>query len=125
MVVAPGRMIDSFLSILDAEYLPLYRMVLKLACVCVRPVKVCSQCFEQLEAVQIAVLGSNPSRSGPIIFSLVHINTFIQKNLKACSFAKLCSTICCSTYATRAKTHRLDSNFGTEPAISRLQEATL
>ena len=35
MVVAPGRMIDSFLSIPDAETLPLYRMVLKLACVCV------------------------------------------------------------------------------------------
>ena len=35
MVVAPGRMIDSFLSIPDAESLPLYRMVLKLACVCV------------------------------------------------------------------------------------------
>jgi hypothetical protein len=34
MVVAPGRMIDSFLSIPDAESLPLYRMVLKLACVC-------------------------------------------------------------------------------------------
>jgi hypothetical protein len=34
MVVAPGRMIDSFLSIHDAESLPLYRMVLKLACVC-------------------------------------------------------------------------------------------
>jgi hypothetical protein len=33
MVVAPGRMIDSFLSIPDAESLPLYRMVLKLACV--------------------------------------------------------------------------------------------
>jgi hypothetical protein len=28
-------MIDSFLSIPDAESLPLYRMVLKLACVCV------------------------------------------------------------------------------------------
>jgi hypothetical protein len=36
MVVAPGRMIDSFLSIPDAESLPLYRMVLKLACVCKR-----------------------------------------------------------------------------------------
>ncbi len=35
MVVAPGRMIDSFLSIPDAESLPLYLMVLKLACVCV------------------------------------------------------------------------------------------
>ncbi len=35
MVVAPGRMIDSFLFIPDAESLPLYRMVLKLACVCV------------------------------------------------------------------------------------------
>jgi hypothetical protein len=35
MVVAPGRMIDSFLSIPDAESLPLYSMVLKLACVCV------------------------------------------------------------------------------------------
>jgi hypothetical protein len=34
MVVAPGRMIDSFLSIPDAESLPLYRMVFKLACVC-------------------------------------------------------------------------------------------
>ncbi len=34
MVVAPGRMIDSFLSIPYAESLPLYRMVLKLACVC-------------------------------------------------------------------------------------------
>jgi hypothetical protein len=34
MVVAPGRMIVSFLSIPDAESLPLYRMVLKLACVC-------------------------------------------------------------------------------------------
>ena len=34
MVVAPGRMIDSCLSIPDAESLPLYRMVLKLACVC-------------------------------------------------------------------------------------------
>ncbi len=34
MAVAPGRMIDSFLSIPDAESLPLYRMVLKLACVC-------------------------------------------------------------------------------------------
>jgi hypothetical protein len=33
MVVAPGRMIDSFLSIPDAESLPLYRMALKLACV--------------------------------------------------------------------------------------------
>jgi hypothetical protein len=34
MVVAPGRMIDSgFLSIPDAESLPVYRMVLKLACV--------------------------------------------------------------------------------------------
>ncbi len=33
MIVAPGRMIDSFLSIPDAESLPLYRMVLKLACV--------------------------------------------------------------------------------------------
>jgi hypothetical protein len=33
MVVAPGRMIDSFLSIPDAESLPLYSMVLKLACV--------------------------------------------------------------------------------------------
>jgi hypothetical protein len=33
MVVAPGRMIDSFLSIPDAESLPLYRVVLKLACV--------------------------------------------------------------------------------------------
>ena len=36
MVVAPGRMIDSFLSIPDAESLPLYRMVLKLACVCAK-----------------------------------------------------------------------------------------
>ncbi len=35
MVVAPGRMIDSFLSIPNAESMPLYRMVLKLACVCV------------------------------------------------------------------------------------------
>ncbi len=35
MVGAPGRMIDSFLSIPDAEPLPLYRMVLKRACVCV------------------------------------------------------------------------------------------
>jgi hypothetical protein len=34
MVVAPGRMIDCFLFIPDAESLPLYRMVLKLACVC-------------------------------------------------------------------------------------------
>jgi hypothetical protein len=34
MIVAPGRMIDSFLSIPEAESLPLYRMVLKLACVC-------------------------------------------------------------------------------------------
>jgi hypothetical protein len=34
MVVAPGRMIDSFLSIPDAESLPIYRMVLRLACVC-------------------------------------------------------------------------------------------
>ncbi len=33
MVDAPGRMIDSFLSIPDAEPLPFYRMVLKLACV--------------------------------------------------------------------------------------------
>jgi hypothetical protein len=33
MVVAPGLMIDSFLSIPDAESLPLYRMVLQLACV--------------------------------------------------------------------------------------------
>ncbi len=33
MVVDPGRMIDSFLSFPDAESLPLYRMVLKLACV--------------------------------------------------------------------------------------------
>ncbi len=38
MVVAPGRMIDRFLSIPDAESLPLYRMVLKLACVCVNKV---------------------------------------------------------------------------------------
>jgi hypothetical protein len=36
MVVAPGRMIDSFLSIPNAESLPLYRMVLKLACVCIK-----------------------------------------------------------------------------------------
>jgi hypothetical protein len=36
MVVAPGRMIGSFLSIPDAESLPLYRMVLKLACACAR-----------------------------------------------------------------------------------------
>jgi hypothetical protein len=34
MVDAPGRMIDNFLSIPEAESLPLYRMVLKLACVC-------------------------------------------------------------------------------------------
>ncbi len=34
MEVAPGRIIDSFLSIPDAESLPLCRMVLKLACVC-------------------------------------------------------------------------------------------
>ena len=34
--VSPVRMIDSFLSIPDAESLPLYRMVLKLACVCAR-----------------------------------------------------------------------------------------
>jgi hypothetical protein len=33
MVVDPGQMIGSFLSIPDAESLPLYRMVLKLACV--------------------------------------------------------------------------------------------
>jgi hypothetical protein len=33
MVVAPGRMIDSCLSIPDAESLPLFRMVLKPACV--------------------------------------------------------------------------------------------
>jgi hypothetical protein len=33
MVVAPRRMIDSFLSIPDAESLSLYRMVSKLACV--------------------------------------------------------------------------------------------
>jgi hypothetical protein len=32
MVVAPGQMIDRFLSIPDAESLPLYRMVLKLVC---------------------------------------------------------------------------------------------
>jgi hypothetical protein len=36
MVTAPGRMIDSFLSIPDTESLPLYRIVLKLACVCSR-----------------------------------------------------------------------------------------
>ncbi len=36
MVVAPGRMIDSFLPIPDAESLPIYRMVLKLACACAR-----------------------------------------------------------------------------------------
>jgi hypothetical protein len=35
VVVAPGRMIDSFLSIPDAKSLRSYRMVLKLACVCV------------------------------------------------------------------------------------------
>jgi hypothetical protein len=36
MVVAPGpgRMIDSFLSTPDAESLPLYSIILKLACVC-------------------------------------------------------------------------------------------
>jgi hypothetical protein len=33
MAVALGRMIDSVLPISDAESLPLYRMVLKLACV--------------------------------------------------------------------------------------------
>ncbi len=33
-VVAPGRMIDNFLPTLDAASLPLYRMVVKLACVC-------------------------------------------------------------------------------------------
>jgi hypothetical protein len=33
-VVAPRRMIDNFLPIPDAESLPLYRMVLKPACVC-------------------------------------------------------------------------------------------
>jgi hypothetical protein len=33
MVVAPGRMIDNSLPIPDAEFLPLYRMALKLACV--------------------------------------------------------------------------------------------
>ncbi len=38
MVVAPGRMIDKFLPISDAEYLPLYRLVLRLACVCALPV---------------------------------------------------------------------------------------
>jgi hypothetical protein len=42
MVVAPGRMIDSILSIPDAESLPLYRdrMVLKLACLCAAGPKV-------------------------------------------------------------------------------------
>ena len=35
IVVAPGRMLDIFLSSPDAESLPSYRMVLKLACVCV------------------------------------------------------------------------------------------
>ncbi len=34
-LVAPGRMIDNFLPISDAESLHLYSMVLKLACVCV------------------------------------------------------------------------------------------
>jgi hypothetical protein len=34
-VVAPGRMNDKFLPISDAESLPLDRMVLNLACVCV------------------------------------------------------------------------------------------
>jgi hypothetical protein len=33
--LAPGRMIDNFQPIPNAESLPLYRMVLKLACVCV------------------------------------------------------------------------------------------
>ncbi len=47
MVVAPGRMIDSFLSIPDAESLPLYRMVLKLACVCAGRID-----YEPVEAVQ-------------------------------------------------------------------------
>jgi hypothetical protein len=32
--LAPGRMLGNFLPIYDAESLPLYRMVLKLACVC-------------------------------------------------------------------------------------------
>ncbi len=33
-MVAPGRMIDNFLPIPEAGFLPLYRRVLKLACVC-------------------------------------------------------------------------------------------
>jgi hypothetical protein len=32
-VAAPGRMVDNFLPIPNAESLPLYRMVLKLVCV--------------------------------------------------------------------------------------------
>ncbi len=39
MVVAPGRMLDNFLPFPDAEPLPLYRMVLKLACRSGRMVK--------------------------------------------------------------------------------------
>ena len=31
-VVAPGQMLDDFLSIPDAVFLPLYRLVLKLVC---------------------------------------------------------------------------------------------
>ncbi len=48
MVVAPGRMIDNVLSIPDAESLPLYRMVLTLACVVIddsdQLEKVCTGC---------------------------------------------------------------------------------
>ena len=36
-VVAPGQMIDDFLSIPDAVFLPLYRLVLKLVCPGGRP----------------------------------------------------------------------------------------
>ena len=48
MVVAPGRMIDSFLSIPDAESLPLYRMVLKLACV-IAPYCLSTEDMEEVE----------------------------------------------------------------------------
>lgn len=91
MVVAPGRMIDSFLSIPDAESLPLYRMVLKLACVCVC-VCVCKRCFagESLKLTHTQFLLTQK---------------LLRKNKNTTGLGswrlRTMDSICCKTYASR------------------------
>jgi hypothetical protein len=67
MVVAPGQMIDSFLSIPGAESLPLYRMVLKLACVCSNAILNLEQMPGKWDVMQNAMAKDRRERAVQIV----------------------------------------------------------